>query len=271
MFSTKSTRFSLPMAVLAVLLLCANGCSKKPTPPPAAYIGPTTSPRALGVTEVPEVSPCGYTLFQDEQSTGRFPCALAVARLIPAGDFYKPCNLGDDGDGKWWIDNLPDFEATRWNGLCDTIPQIREITVMSRRSVVSPDAPVSGILASAKRVNSGLCLVYGPASTAPDHAALHGVLLDTDSNAAIAFIRADAGPCDFEPKPPDRVKKDQRNEDVNYLVARQFEQHLRCCILELIERDQPRTTTQPSPWNREDAIPRPVYVLPNQPAGFGNY
>ena len=50
---------------------------------PAAYVGPTLSGTDLGI-EKAECAPSGYVILEEQASVGRFPGALAIARLVPA-------------------------------------------------------------------------------------------------------------------------------------------------------------------------------------------
>jgi hypothetical protein len=109
-----------------------------------------------------------------------------------------------------------------------------------------------------------LCLIYGPSPTDPEHAGLWGVLLDTHTGTKVAFVQAQAGPPDYEPPHADRREEDMRHRDPNYLVQRKFQREVRKCILNLIRRDLPRTTTQPSPWQTGQPRTTPIYIVPRR-------
>lgn len=248
-------------AALAVLWVLISGC-EKPEPPPVAYIGPTLASSDLGVEEpVPE--PTGFTLLEQQPSQGRFPGALAVARLMPPQGFFTPDNH-DATREHWWIGTIKWEEAMDWNRLGNRIPDLREVIVLDRFTTVCPNSKLEAIAASARRLEAALCLIYGPSPTDPEHAGLWGVLLDTHTGAKVAFVQAQAGPPDYEPPHADRREEDMRHRDPNYLVQRKFQREVRKCILNLIRRDLPRTTTQPSPWQTGQPRTTPIYIVPRR-------
>ena len=244
---------------LAVLWTLVSGC-EKPEPPPVAYIGPTLASSDLGV-EQPMPEPTGFTLLETQVSQGRFPGALAVARLMPPRGFFKPDN-SDATRERWWIGTIKWEEAMGWNRLGNQIPDLREVIVLDRFTTAQPDGELEVLAASARRLEGGLCLVYGPGPAKPEHAGLWGVILDTQTAAKVAFVQAQAGPADYEPPHADRRAEDMRHRDPNYLVRRKFQHQVRQCILALIERDLPPTATQPSPWKTGPPRATPVYVVP---------
>jgi len=246
---------------LAVLWVPISGC-EKPEPPPVAYIGPTLASSNLGV-ERPAPEPTGFTLLEQQPSQGRFPGALAVARLIPPQGFFTPDN-NDATREHWWIGTIKWEEAMGWNRLGNRIPDLREVIVLDRFTTVCPNSELEAIAASARRLEAALSLIYGPSPVEPEQAGLWGVLLDTQTGAKVAFVQAQAGPSDYEPPHVDRREEDMRHRDPNYLVQRKFQREVRKCILALIEQDLPPTTTQPSPWQTDQPRGTPVYVVPRR-------
>lgn len=249
----------LAIGILVPALLSSFACSQKPEPPPFAYSGPTVASASLGVEDAKPV-PTGYKLLDDEPSSGRFPGAIAIARLIEPKDFWR-----SDNTQAWEVGDIGYEEAITWNSLGNRMPAVREMIVLDKNSTVSPTADLKKIAHSAARLEAGMCLIYGPASTEAEHAALWGVIVDSHTLAKLAFIQADAGPADFEPPPSDRLPQDRRHWDVNYLARTKFQQQARQCILALIERDRPPSTTQPSPWNTKPVREQPIYLLPPRP------
>ncbi|NLX12519.1 MAG: hypothetical protein GXY44_02555, partial [Phycisphaerales bacterium] len=134
-----------------------------------------------------------------------------------------------------------------------------------------PTADVLRISQSADRARAGLCLIYGPAPAKPDYAGFMGVIVETGEAQPVAFVRAEAGPMDSEIPRPDRRKEDLRHLDVNALAARKFEQQVWKCINGMIARDQPASTTQPSPWKGRTprgVDDRTILIVPNQSVGW---
>lgn len=259
--SPNRRRLVIFVAALTIPWTLLAGC-EKPEPPPVAYIGPTLASSDLGVEETTP-APTGFTLLEQQTSQGRFPCALAIARLMPPQGFFTPDNNNVSKE-QWSISTIKWEEAMNWNRLGNKIPDIREVIVLDRLTTVRPGCDVKMIAATARRLEAALCLVYGPSPAEPECAGLCGVILDTQSASQVAFIQAQAGPSDFEPPHADRREEDMRHRDPNYLVQKKFQRQVRQCMLSLIQRDVPPTTTQPSPWQTGKLRPAvtPVYVVP---------
>ncbi len=252
------------MGMLGVAIV--GGCAK-PEPPPLAYCGPTLAGDQLGVREASCPS-TGYTILETEPTVGRFPIALAIARLDQP-NWWEQSN-GVPGD-RWQLSTIPEEQATYWNALFNTVMQVREVVVLDRQSVQTPTADIQRISQSADRARAGLCLIYGPSLTELDHAAFMGVIVETPDTRPVAFVRAEAGPMDSETPRPDRRKQDLRHLDVNDLAARKFEKQVWNCVNELVARDQPATTTQPSPWKGRTPRgidDRTILIVPNQSVGW---
>jgi len=264
----KSIPFTIMLLAAVAVLVAFIGCSK-PEPTPVVYMGPTLTCADLGVADVSGYQ-TEFLLLDKEPSVGRFPTGLAVARLRPPGAFFVPVTENAQCRN-WRIDNIPINESVWWNKLFNTVHDIREVTVFDDRVIQAPDDDRSAIIQAAKRLKAGLCLIYGY-SPAPDDqsASLAGVIVETATEKPLAYVRATAGPEDFEPPRLDRLKEDLRIKDANYLVARKFEQQVFRGIIGMIEKDQPPTSTQPSPWKDHTTIPPelpPIYIVPNQPIG----
>jgi len=229
-------------------LILSGGCQSGESPP-VAYIGPTLTAADLGGTNS-HCPPSGFVVLE-EKSEGRWPGALAVAFIDEAAD----------GAGIQ-ITTLKEEIATWWNQLFTTVPVVREVLVMDPLTLVSPNDDIDAILAAARRLKTDLVLLYGYASAPSGHAALTGVIRDTYTGSPVALVRAQAGPADYTPHRVDTVHEDMRHIDPNYIVARQFEQQVRQCVLELISRDVPVSTTQPSAWEEHSRQQKkPIYII----------
>jgi len=263
---------TVPITVLAALatfsLLFAgiSGC-KKPELPPVAYCGPTLASADLGLSQV-NCSPNGYVILEKKRSRGRFPAALAVARLVPSDPFDVVGSSSASSSTSWQVATVPQEEAVPWNALFNTVPGVREVIVLDQASVVQPNGCLDGILKSVKRLEAAFCLVFGPRTAEIDGAGFAGVLLDVETGQPVAYVQAEATPDDFELPRTDRSEYDQRHNDVNYLAARKFQRQLLACMLEFIERDLPIVTTQPSRWQEATTKPAPIYIVPNQSVGW---
>lgn len=240
--------------MLQLLVLSASGCQEK-EPPPVAYIGPTLTVADLGATPA-ECPPTGFIVLE-QQSKGRFPGALAVA-------FLTQCSPGS-GASSWCLGSLKEEDATWWNQLLNTAPALREVLVMDRSSIVSPDDGQDAIVAGARRLKADLCLLYGPAPAPTEHTAYAGVIRETEAGRIVALVRAQAGPPDYTDQRVDTVKEDQKHIDPTYIAARRFEQQVRRCVLQLTAQDVPVAATQPSPWSQHGKDkPAPMYILPDR-------
>jgi len=249
-------------------LLAFCGC-EKPQPPPLSYAGPTLAAADLGLVQPVDAANNGFVILEREESHGRFPAALAVVRL----DKPDPLFVCDDplfvSERGWEVATLREEEAAWWNGLLNTVPQSRGVWVLDRRSPVSPSCSLEEVIHVARRLELDLCLIYGPRLVPDDAAGFAGVMVDARDGEHVAYIQSQAGILDFEPPRPDRPKHDRSHQDVNYLAARRFERQVRECVLAMISRDQPATSTQPSPWRTAQpwGVPAdsvPVYIVPNR-------
>lgn len=225
--------------IMGMVLLGTWGCADSHI---VYQPGPTLAPSDLGLPGGAE-APSGYLILEPASSEGRFPTALAVARLgNPAGE----------GAASLPVVTLGEEQAVRWNSLLDMNPGIRETIVLNERTPGPPLRGLPAIAATARRLNAGLCLVYGAAAAGPDEAALIGALLDTANGQVVAHIQARATPEDHQPKPPDAPEGDLRHLDLEYLATCKFQRFVRECITELITRDTPSPEHRTSPWQEMD-------------------
>ena len=252
-------------AVLVVVLV--SGCSEKKVGVPAAYSGPTLCSDSFGVSR----GPCpatGFVILETQKSHGRFPCRVAVARLIPAPK--EP--FTDPLPTEWALGSIPNEEGTYWTSLFNTVPDVQGVALMDPLNMEHPEANLEKIAATAAIMKSGLCVIFGPGPAEANSASVLGVIMDAARRERIACVQALAGPKDHYEAQPDRMIGDQRNEDVNYIAMRRFEQQVRQCMEQLRSRDIPAPATQPSPWrggarsiNRE--LP-PIYIIPNRSSNW---
>ncbi len=258
--STHLLRLSC-LIVFSLAVIAMTGCGPKKKA--LVYDTGPAMPAGEIDAQLDSMSETGYTIVQSEPTVGRFPCAIAVARLTPPG----PVRITDDGDRtRWRVETIKEEEATHWNALFTRMAPIREVIVLDAAALTWPEATHDEINTVARNLNATLCLLYGPSRSTPYDSAYSGVILDTGTGRPVACIRAQASPENYEPPHRDRFKEDLRHRDPQYLAARRFELQARRCVADLITRDRPPATTQPSLWrdraleNRE----RSLIVVPNR-------
>jgi hypothetical protein len=218
----KTAAWAVAAAFLGLLLTAGCGESSR-----HQTIGLRIGPTDLGLPEG-ACAATGFVILEPRGTTGRFPLALAVARLK---------EMSGETAGDWQAVSLKEEQATWWNSLFNTVPAVREVIVMGERTAGPPATGISGLVGKAKRLNARLCLVYGLMGAEPEEAALIGALYDTLTGSAIARIQAQATSADFQPKRADAPNGDQRHIDPQYLAARKFDRQVRACVVELIRRD----------------------------------
>jgi hypothetical protein len=250
------------LVILAGIAMVTSGC-EHPIGVPAAYTGPTLCSDSFGVGKV-QCPSTGFVLLEQEKSRGRFPCTIAVARLVPA----EKDPFGSPQATDWALGDLKEEEATYWTSLFNTVRDIQAVLILDRLNMEHPEANLEKIAATAERMKAGLCVIWGPGPAHADQASLLGVIMDSRRRERIACVQAVAGPQDFLEPTPDQMHGDLSHEDVNYIVARKFQQQVRNCIDELRARDVRAPATQPSPWGATSQPANrslvPVYIIPNR-------
>lgn len=221
--------------ILVISLLGTWGCESSSI---VYTAGPTLAPADLGLPGSAGES-TGFVIVEPSASSGRFPAALAVAKLGSAQDSGTPERA---------VVRLQEEQAVHWNSLFNTTPAVREVVVLNDKTPGPPLRGLPAIVATARRLNAGLCLVYGATAIGPDEAKMIGALLDTEGGRVVAQIQARATPEDHEAQRPDAPKGDLRHLDLEYLVARKFQRLVHQCVIELITRDKQPGEQRPSPW-----------------------
>lgn len=210
----------------------------------AAVVAGCTSPTpALSVRRIVEFSNLGvsgvdtnansYTIVEREPSIGRFPAGIAIARIKLQGGVEELPHLE--------LDPLLNHEAVYWNELFDSMPDVRETTLIDQPSVPQRIVTLPMLLKSAQRLRCRFLLVYGANVTSDASARAVGALYDTDTSALIGTLFAEVvipPGADLEP-PPTYPKGDKRYKDPSWLTARKLESLFREMIWELIGIDRP--------------------------------
>lgn len=255
-------RWVIGLTVLCVVAVC--GC-EKPEPPPVAYVGPSLAGDTLGVGHTPSRA-TSHNLLTQSRSSGRFPAAVAVARLREPRSVLSADPQQQAVQDQWCVSTIRWEEAVTWNSLFNQVPAVRELIVVDAHTTVRPNATLAEIAQSVSRLEAGLCLIYGPSEAAPGCAGLWGVLLDVATGQKLAMIQAQAGPEDYSLPRVEANERDMRHRDPNHIAELKFQQQTRHCLLDLIAYDSPSTATQPSPWRSEHAASTHAHVAPGRSA-----
>lgn len=186
----------------------------------------------------------GFTLLVDQQTEGRFSCALAVAKFVASGD-------GQHGPLEFV--SLPPNEESYWLEQMRGVLAVQELVFLRPRTTRPEGQSVAALCDAARRLKAALLLVYAPNGLGPNSAQVLGVIYDTESRAALATLRSNSrivDPSGAETSPRE-VRGDLRDRDARCVAQREFEGYTLACLRELIHRDNPPAATQPHEnWDR---------------------
>lgn len=228
-------------------LLTLVGCSQK-NATPAAY-APDFD--LADVAQPLQVVENAYFLLDDEKSTGRFPCTLALARRDVSAD----PNAGDN------LAVLVPRDEAHWTETFRGLAGVRDVMFIGPVAMRAYGNNIAQRCAVARKLGADLLLDYAYGQTGPNSAKLVGVLYETASVRPLATMHAqqtirDADGAEAPPKEvwqaadDDVDEPDIRDYDAVYQAKRAFERHALDCIRILLERDRPAPTTQPHRWSR---------------------
>jgi len=231
-------RRGIALALLTMLGLWA-GCHESQ---PQLTVEPRLdmSDLAAGLSSVES----GFTLLADQQTEGRFSCALAIAKFVAS----------DNGQhGALEFVTLPPNEESYWLEQMRGVLAVQELVFLRPRTTRPEGQSVAALCDAARRLKAPLLLVYAPNGLGPNSAQVLGVIYDTASRVALATLRStsrivDAGGAETSPQ---NKRGDLRDRDARCVAQREFEGYVLACLRELIHRDQPPATTQPHEnWDR---------------------
>lgn len=240
--------------LLAGLLISATwGCGEKSTPVVSSDMDPAPiTSDDLGVPagslNVPGEHPLDTSM-----TKGRFPAGLSVARVIASRDV-------SGGDRGLCPDEIPIDRAAHWNQVMDTLPPVREVTLLHQLGIDPRGANREDFLLESTRINCNLCLLFGRSEDSQGDAELIGVLWDARASRPLSAFRVPIVP---DPALLAKCKEDDAEGIVRIMreADASAEQELRAMvrdnIWDMVKRDQIDTTTRPSPWRGEDTqLPR---------------
>ncbi|MCK6457101.1 MAG: hypothetical protein L6Q92_11300 [Phycisphaerae bacterium] len=184
----------------------------------------------------------GGRILDAGETAGRFPCAVAVARVIR--------HEVDGGEqDRLMVVPISDARGATWNQLMDTLPSIREFVLLGVYGLPVTGCTVDQILDEARRASCRLCLIYAQNGDAATDCELLGVLWDAIGPKPIATFRTSAEVrLDANHRCKSDGKHDHRLCRAEYVATRELESAVQRALWTLAERDRPVTTTQPNPW-----------------------
>ncbi len=272
--SRETSSIRTPAAVL-VLALSAAGCStgrthdaiaesdSTITSPGALTAGVGVTPTDLGIADTLELQQSLHEL-DSQPSTGRFPAGIAVARLEPAPDAASAAS-------SIRVSKMAPDRAVYWTHVVDTLPAIREVTILRDLGIDPRGGRFEDVLRQALDVNCELCLLYGQVSQYDTDAEFIAVLWDAVNGKPLTFFRS------IVDLPPDLRKTctrwghvHERDCDAAFLAEAELRIMVRDHLWDRVERDQISSTTRPSPWGKDlPLFPRDYhrYREPRHPPG----
>lgn len=222
-----------------VVLLVASNCRR----PPEAVVRYEPPLRLDDLEAGLAYQPNGFRLLTDAPTDGRFPCPLAIAKFTPRES---------DSGGELHFAALAPLEQALWTEHLRGVNAVRDVIFLRPLSTRPEGQSLAALCAAAARLGAPLLLVYTPNGLGPNSAQVLGVLYDTNRQHPLATLHAEAtilNALSLEVSPYQEAG-DQRDQDARYQVQRQFEQHTRECLRELIRLDTPPPTTQPHKWDK---------------------
>ncbi len=187
-------------------------------------------------------------------TTGIFPTAVAVARVVPGISTADP-----EPAHRWAIWTLKTEDAAYWNVLMTDVAMVREVVCLRSRSAGETVA-IDDMVRTARVRDAGLCVIYGVTSTELDNYRMSALVIETTTGEKVAVVRASAGPNDFEARKPGEHHNDMRMQDPSFICARKLQAGVRALLMEMAGHNGP-TTTQPSPWQGSPSTPPQTYIV----------
>ena len=243
----------------AILLIAVAGCASEPV----RRCRIKQIEMAQLAAEVAEPPQNVFAIHRQAETTGRFPCSLAVIRVTSAPVTNRKVAPEDatvggaDTPTDLVLDLLPDEQAVPWIELCDNFPAITAVNVMGRPAVTFESVTLDQLIAAGREQHAAVVLVYGQ-SDLPGfgrRVRMLGALYDTATSALLATVSARVEPVPGLPVPSDRIEQDKRHEDAGVQTAIRFRALVLECLVDLAAMDAPATTTQPNPWGRPEVRP----------------
>lgn len=229
----------LRASLLDALLLTALGCAT-----PVHTLRPVLGLADLTGQNI-EIPANTYRLTEARPSYGRFPCAIAVARLSWQDE------LPDRSDRSLVLEPLRDDEAARWNQLFDNISAVTETFPVSPTYLAEQPTTAQAVVASAAAVHAGLCIVFSQGETADNAASAVAAIYEAPSGRLLGVANAQVA-SDLPPSQQNRSSGSARQaaaSSARQQAIRQLQDLIHQIVWQLVQLDRPAPATQPSPWS----------------------
>jgi hypothetical protein len=240
------TMMTLP-SILAVTfamipLFVSAGCSNKNKPivPLAQIVLPPTPSTMVGPELNARVTNEFATLVSGP-TENMFPASIGLIRVAPT----DTGELALDGSAP--LAMKPLNQLLDLVSLFDDVWQVSELFPVTYPTRTDRRLPAAELVRYARSDGARLCLIYSVARyewTDSSTVEVHGALYDAATGTLISRMHANSRVIalsdDVRPpvQPEDRVELDLRHIDPWYIAQDRFREHVRDCVLRLIERDQ---------------------------------
>lgn len=192
----------------------------------------------------------GYVNLVPAGTDGSFPASLAVARVAVDEQTLQatPRQLT--------LATRPKNDFLAWNRLFDNLRYLSEAFPLDKHDLGEDPPTPTRLVAAARDLRAGLCLVYGRGDLSESESRVRGVLYDTRTGLALAGIDARASVPDPETltRPPEDVSSDDSYCDPRVLADRRFERLVLECVRELWSNDRPAAPEAPQEWRPEGPL-----------------
>ncbi len=194
------------------------------------------------------ISTPGERFMSQDRSTGRFPTGVAVVRVVAAEDEVA-------GKRSLRVGEMPLEQAAYWNQLMDTLPPVREVTILRDLGIDPRGAQWQDFLRESANIDCSLCLMFGRYDGEEECGDMAAVLWDARASKPLAAFRV---PIVLDPDLREEYEEEEEPEKLIRAAQVRAESNLRRMVRDalwdLVGQDQPDTTTQPSPWRNEEPL-----------------
>ncbi len=244
--------FRIAVAACLAVVLGEAGCVKKAEIQFVAT-DPVLQWQDLQLPDDVEVHD-GYTLLEEQQTTGLFPTAVAVVRIrADYTDAGPPATMLE-------LNTEPETELLPWNSLLDDQRAISGVFPIKPIALQGEDVTVEHLLKTAEVMKASVCLIYATADLSQTESEVRGAIYDARRLKPLAVLCAHARienldealadlpkPAPMEPRYFDAAK-DPRYHDAPGMAIYKFEALVRECVIALRKNDTPLENQPTEGW-----------------------